>query len=238
MKKKLWDIRRYLVELKIGIFFIAALLLFYTALMSIKDITYFRGTYVIGVKFNFAEGLRPSSPVRFAGVRVGEVKDVEIKQEPSGKRKVYVYAKVQNNIKIPRNSQFFVNSLSIFGEKYLEIIPPASSQETYLKKGDIVEGISPVPLFHIFVKFDETLKEVRDFIREGDIKTSFEKTIANIEKISLDLKDIVSSMKDKKGTIGKLLYDDAIYTTAEELLLDLKNHPWKLLYKPKEKMPR
>jgi phospholipid/cholesterol/gamma-HCH transport system substrate-binding protein len=229
MSKAFWSIKRYLVEIKIGSFFLAALVLLFITLISIRELTFFKGTYVLTVKFNFAEGLRPSSPVRFCGVDVGEV----IREE-NNRPIVYVHVKIQNGIRIPRNSYFFINSLSLFGEKYLEITPPQEITG-YLSFNETIEGLSPIPLFNVFVTFNKTMKEISDFVREGEIKTSLENSMNNIESITLKLDSIMTNMKNKEGTIGRLLYDDSLYKRVEEFIEDLKNNPWKLLHKPKSK---
>lgn len=233
MAINLWDRKKSFAYIKLGSFFLVAFGLFFITLLSMREVNIFKGSYIITVKFDFSEGLRPSSPIRFCGVDVGEVKQVAIKEE-ANRSKVYVYAKVDKSVKIPKNSYFFINSLSLFGEKYLEIDPP-DEVTAYINAGDVIEGISPVPLFGLFATFNKTMKEIEQFIREGKIKTSFENILFNIEDISLDIKGLVRDIRDKQGTIGRLLYDDSLYQTTEELLTDLKEHPWKLLHKPKEK---
>jgi len=230
------DRKRRLIYVKLGGFFLIGLIVFFITLLSIRDVPGFRGTYPLIVEFEFAEGLRPSSPVRFCGVDVGEVRKVTVEKK-NGRSVVHVHTKVQKRIKIPKDSYFFINSLSLFGEKYLEIIPPATVT-AYVKKGEVVEGISPIPLFDVFVGLTETMEEVRAFIKEGKIKESLQNTIVNLEDITLSLKGLLQDMKEKKGTIGKLFYDDSLYTLTEEFIADIKKHPWKLLYKPKEERRR
>jgi len=229
----LWDRKKSFAHIKLGAFFLVAFGIFFLTLLSMREVNVFKGSYVIIVKFDFAEGLRSSSPVRFCGVDVGEVKKVLIKEE-EGKSKVYVLVKVEKGVKIPKNSYFFINSLSLFGEKYLEI-DPSEEAASYINEGDIIEGISPIPLSGLFATFNKTMTEIAEFVKEGKIKTSFENILGNIEDISLDIKGLVKDMKNKQGTIGRLFYDDSLYQTTEEFLADLKEHPWKLLYKPKKK---
>ena len=232
MAINLWDKKKSFAYVKLGSFFLVAFGLFFITLLSMREVNIFKGSYVIVIKFDYSEGLRPSSPIRFCGVDVGEVKKVAIKEE-ANKPKVYVQAKIEKGVKIPKNSHFFINSLSLFGEKYLEINPPEEAT-AYINEGDVIEGISPIPLFGLFATFDQTMKEIEQFVKEGKIKTSFENILLNIEDISLDIKGLVKDMKNKQGTIGRLLYDDSLYQTTEEFLGDLKEHPWKLLHKPKE----
>jgi len=234
MVNNLWDKNKSIRYIKIGSFFLIAFILFFITLISIRkfSIGILKGSYTIVVKFNFVEGLRSASPVRFCGVDVGEIKKVIVKEEFS-KPKVYVYTSIQSGVKIPQDSQFFINSLSLFGEKYLEITPPLVIL-SYVAGNETVEGVSPVPLFQIFANFNQTVNEISTLVKDGPIKTSLENTISNIEGISLDLRNIVSDLRDKRGTIGRLLYDETLYNTTEEFIRDLKAHPWKLLHKPKE----
>jgi hypothetical protein len=233
MPKKLWNIRRYLVEIKIGTFFIVALFLLFIALVSMREVKFLKGTYLLKVKFDFAEGLRASSPVRFCGVDVGEIKDIAVIEE-NGRPRVMLYAKVQKGVHIPKGSLFFINSLSLFGEKYLEITPPEEKKDGYIGEGEVVEGISPIPLFNVFASFHKTMREISEFVKEGKIKTSIENTVVNLEEITLEVKELIKDIKNKEGTVGRLIYDDSLYEKTEEFIEDIKLHPWKLLHKPKE----
>lgn len=232
MGNNLSSIKKYFVEMRVGAFFIGAMILLLITLLSIRETTFWKGTRLLKVKFNFAEGLRPSSPVRFCGVDVGEVKYVEVKQDDDLQPYVFVYVKVSTDTRIPKNSYFFINSLSLFGEKYLEIVPPAKP-EGFLTGGEVVEGISPTPLFNVITNFNKTMQEVNEFVKDGKLKESFANTITNVEKISSDVRELVEDVKNKKGTLGKFFYDDSLYTKTEEFIDDLKQNPWKLLYKPK-----
>jgi len=226
--------KRYREELRIGLFAIAALLILFYTLMSLKEIQLFKFSYRVTVKFLFAEGLRPSSPVRFCGVDVGEVKDIYIKDE-NDRPTVFVTAKIDSAAKIPRGSYFFINSLSLFGEKYLEISPGPVKTGEYIKNNDVVEGLSPKPLFALTTNFDKTMQELSEFVKDGKLKDSLGNTLYSLEKAVGDIEDITGQVNSKQGTIGKLFYDDSLYKSLDELLADLKAHPWKLLYKPDDK---
>lgn len=233
MANNFTNIKKYFAEMKVGAFFIGAIFLLLLTLISMRSFNFLKQKNDYKIKFNFSEGLRSSSPVRFCGVDVGEVRDVEVKQEDDLQPFVYVNIRVDNDVHIPKNSYFFINSLSLFGEKYLEIVPPAKP-EGYLAGGEIVEGISPTPLFNVLTNFNKTMEEVNAFVKDGRIRDSLQNTIANIEKISADVRCLMEDVKNKKGTLGRLFYDDSLYTKTEELIDELKENPWKLLHKTKD----
>ncbi|MCK4852449.1 MAG: hypothetical protein KAS86_04965, partial [Candidatus Omnitrophica bacterium] len=54
-----------------------------------------------------------------------------------------------------------------------------------------------------------------------------------------DLEVILGRLRDGQGTIGKLLVEEKIYDDMEDLVSDIKAHPWKLLNRPRrEREPR
>ncbi|MCQ9204801.1 MAG: MlaD family protein [Omnitrophica bacterium] len=232
MPRNLWDRKRNLLYIKVGSFFLVAFFLFFITLLSIREVNLFKGTYPLTVTFEFVEGLRRSSPVRFCGVDVGEVETVTV-DEKGGRPLVFVRTKIQEGVMIPEGAYFFVNSLSLFGEKYLEIAPPPLITG-YIAEGEEIEGISPVPLFNVVVNFTKTMDEVKSFLQEGKIKTTVENTLLNLEEASVSIKELFAGMKNKEGTIGRLLHDDSLYKVTEEFITDLKAHPWKLLHKPRQ----
>ncbi len=239
MRSKMREIRHNLILIKLGIFVIGAVFLLSLVIFSIRKISVFEGSYLLKVKFDFVEGIKPASPVRFCGVNVGEVKKLEVREEKGERPVVYVYASIQNGVNIPRGSRFFINSLTLFGEKYLEISPPDDgSKGGYYNANEVIEGITPPPLFDVLSSVNRTMSRIDNFINNEEFKSSLEDALANIKDATYQVKELVSDIRNRNGTVGRLLYDDSLYQTAEEFLADLKAHPWKLLYKPKDKRIR
>ena len=51
--------------------------------------------------------------------------------------------------------------------------------------------------------------------------------------IANNINDILEKVKNKEGSLGKLIYDDTIYKELEALTVDIRQHPWKLFIKTK-----
>jgi len=221
------------LEIKVGIFFLGALIILFIGVVSVRGLSLFKTSYIVKVQFDFAEGLTTASPVRFCGVDVGEVKKVEVRERGDRKPVVHVWAKVQNDVQIPRDSKFIINSLSLFGEKYLEILPPAAING-YLRKDEIVKGISGIPIANIFFSFNKAMKDLDSLVKEGKIKDSVDDILSNMREASGGLKTVIEDVQSGEGTVGKLLYDDSLYERLEKLIIDIQRHPWKLLHKEKK----
>ena len=226
-------------EFKLGLFILGAIVILLLGIFSIQDFKVFNPGYTIKVIFSFGDGIKPAAPVRVAGVEVGEVKKVSLVEE-RGKTKIVVYAWIRKDVRIPYGSDAFVNNLGILGEKYLEIIPKEGSAQ-YLKKGDIIFGQDSVPLYKLgrfvrasLVRFYKLLGSLEKLVKEEDIISTFKKFVGSLEGISSNLEGFFKDLREKRGTVGRLIYEDSLYRDIEEFVKDLKAHPWKLLHKPKK----
>ena len=72
----------------------------------------------------------------------------------------------------------------------------------------------------------KTMEGINNGVLTEDNKKSFSQILAGV-------RDIVMEIQQGKGTLGMFLYDPKIYKNLEELSSDLKDNPWKLLYRPK-----
>ncbi len=200
------------LELKVGIFVFMGVALFVVFILSMKDFKNMTAGYELNFMFNFADGVKIGAPVRFAGVDVGEIKEIKFTKvtADSPKPKVLITGSVKNNIQVTADSTVWVNTLGLLGEKYIEIMPGKDFSNVLAEK-QILVGVDPIPT-----------QELSTLIRN----------------IARNLDTGLSRVMNKEGTIGKLLYDDKIYTELDAMITDLRKHPWKLFFKGKEKPER
>ena len=194
------------MELKVGIFVFIAIIILITAILSIGGFKTWTSRYKVNLVFNFVSGVKYGAPVRFAGVDIGEVKEINMAFNPQEqKTNIKVVCWIKNKVKIPVDSTVWVDTLGLLGEKYIEILPGKDYSKCLLPDGELT-GVDPLPM-HII------LKSAEDAIK--------------------NLNDSIVKIKNKEGTVGMLLYDDKIYKELDALVTDLRKHPWKLFYKTK-----
>lgn len=92
------------------------------------------GGYELNAKFNQADGIRPGTDVRLAGVKVGTVTSIAI--DPKIYRAVVSFT-VQNELQIPDDSTLQVTSDGLLGGSYLSLRVGGSFD--YLSPGGTVE---------------------------------------------------------------------------------------------------
>jgi len=196
------------LELKVGIFVFIGLLVLVIFILSIGGMKTWSSGYRINLNFNFINGVKIGAPVRFAGVDVGEVKKIKLEFVPRENRSnVRLEVWVKDVIKIPADSSVWVNTLGLLGEKYIEIMP-GKDYANFVKNNGSMVGVDPLPIHAIFNR---------------------------AESIMHNLDDGIAQIRNKEGTLGKLIYDDTIYKELEALVTDVRKNPWKLLIKTKEK---
>ena len=222
------------LELKVGSFVLMAFLVLSFFVASVSDMSFVQKGTAYQVVFNFANGLREAAPVRLAGVEAGLVKKMEVFIDEKDTRKTKVRAKIwlKEGVLLPADSVMTINQLGLLGEKYIEILPGQSVEN--LKPGSEVTGKDPIALEKITEQVSvitQKLEVTIDGINNGILN---EKNRKAFEVILEGLSAVAVNLKEGRGTVGRLFTDDAIFKNIEELTADLKNNPWKLLYRPKK----
>jgi len=196
------------LELKVGIFVFIGLVILVVFVSLIGNFQTWTSGYHLNFIFNFVNGVKLGAPVRFAGVDVGEVQQIRfILTPPDKKPKVEIYCWLNNDVKVPIDSTVWVNTLGLLGEKYIEIMPGQDYKKLLTENQNLV-GEDPIPMHEVAVL---------------------------ARRIAGDIDENLVRIKNKEGTVGKLLYDDTIYKELEALVIDIRKHPWKLFIKTKEK---
>ena len=196
------------LEMKVGIFVFLGLIILAAFILSIGGFKTWTSRYKVNFTFGFVNGVKQGAPVRFAGVDVGEVKEIKFFYDPKeSMTKVRLTCWIRKDARIPLDSKIWVNTLGLLGEKYVEIMP-GQDYNKLLAENQNLAGEDPLAM-------NDIMKSAKNIVDSLDIG--------------------VAKILNKEGTIGKLLYDDKIYNELDALVTDVRNNPWKLLIKTKEK---
>ena len=89
--------------------------------------------YPLYAKFAWGQNLKPGQSVLLAGVQVGAVADVKLRDDGY----LDVYLRVNDDVKVPRNSKASVKPVGIFGDAAIALTPTGPSR-TVFSPGDTV----------------------------------------------------------------------------------------------------
>lgn len=196
-------------EFKIGFVIIAAILiaLFFWGKTTAST---HKKTYKLKTYFSHADGIKANSIVTLSGVEVGRVESTKFIYKPE-ETKIEVILLVDQEARVRDDSIAYIDSTGFIGDKYIGITP--GNSRTFLKQDSIVISEDPVEMRKMMKRADEISK--------------------NLDEITAEVKTIVSANQEKIDVIVTNI--ESTTENVKELTADLKAHPWKLLFKGKEK---
>jgi len=245
-------------ETKVGIMMVVVLVLIVVLVFGVGGMDLFAGGKEIKVMFDSTSGVAAGSAVELAGVSCGTVKDIsfmDIVEDGKPKTLVVATLKVKDTTQIHADSQIYISSSGMLGEKYVNIttgtpgsaLAPANmvfrgtdlSDISILitKVNQLAEGLQ-LSLKGINEILDpETIKDVKGTMASLNVFTaSLEKSSGDLTASLASLRSISSSVDKGEGTLGKLIkhseiYDDLRLTIADlqSLIKDIKEHPGKYI---------
>ena len=191
-------------EVKVGLFIIGALgVLFYlTFSIGGKGMFGTRAQQSFYIRFTSIIGVTEKSEVRMAGVKIGEVKKIEL---DNFRAKVTV--DLMQAFNIPDDSVAKVQGKGLLGEKFLEIVPGTSS--TFVANGgELLQSVSPANLEDIVAKLGGALDDIKsvteslkDSLGSSEGKQGLKSIINNLASLSEDLRSVVGGNKERLNSI-------------------------------------
>ena len=197
-------------ELKVGIFIFIGIVILSVIVFSIGNFYSVKRGYVLNMLFKFANGISVGAPVRYAGVEVGEVQDIEVyfdEQENSPMIRLRVW--VAQNTWVNDDASATINTLGLLGEKYLEIVP-GTREARLLQKGDTLRGKDPISTEELtrgtretLAKVDKMIESINKVVGDEEFRTSLKNTLVNLETLSYELSEVMTVVRKGEGTVGK-----------------------------------
>jgi phospholipid/cholesterol/gamma-HCH transport system substrate-binding protein len=182
----------------LGFLFFVALLLLGFGTLLIGNIKVFKKANTIEIHFDEVQALKAGDDVRVEGVTYGKVKKVEL-DERGG---VKVVADLDGPIDVYEGYEVRINSSNIIGGTFVAI----RRGNVKGRKLDVSQGL-------VGRATASALEEVGEMVKDN--REDFRELIANLKKFS-------DSLKDPKGTMGKVLHDSTLHDETLKLLQEAR----------------
>lgn len=198
MNTRRLKLRDYYLEFLVGTFFCIAvgILSYFTIILGQSSFS--NDSYQVNVIFEDIASLEKGSNVLLRGMVVGSVSALRMKNEG-----VVATLNIDNQIVLLSGSTIKVESSSVLGGTAVFItqgpIGASTISKTELLKGSATHNI---------------LNEAASILADLKAQGLFEK----ITKVANDVESITASIKSGKGTLGKLIKEDSLYTELKSLV--------------------
>jgi phospholipid/cholesterol/gamma-HCH transport system substrate-binding protein len=200
-------------ELRVGLLVLGSIaILIFLILNASGDINPFATKLHLKARFADANGLREGSEVRLAGVRVGKVDQItllapsDLPSAPRVEALMVIDSTIDGrpaNERIRTDSTAQQGSPSLLGNEMLINITPGTAVGQPVKDYDILPSSSS--------------NTVNDFATSGTDLAQ------RLSKLSDEINTIVRDVKDGKGTVGRLFYDEALYNNLNATIRETED---------------
>lgn len=185
---------------KLGMFVILGLTLFILAIYFIgNNKNLFGATFHLQAHFKNVSGLKVGNNVRFSGINVGTVKEIEFISDSAVVVDLIIKDDVQKYIKTDAIAS--IGSDGLMGDKVMTISPGTSSNET-VKNNAIIASAKAVEL--------------------EDLMKGLRKSVDNAQIITLQLSEFSLKINKGKGALNKVLTDEEFAISIEKTLQNFK----------------
>lgn len=204
-------------EARTGILVLVSLVALGALVLKVGNFGFFKKGYTLRSRFHYTAGVKKHAPVRLSGVDVGEVKDIVLSY--GEETLIEAVLRIDEGVKIRKDSKVYVTTLGLMGEKYIEIKAGTSAAQ-YAEEGDVIPGQDPVRLEELMEMATKVAEDVGQMAKD----------------ISRVANTVDATVTENRPKLGKI-FDNLEYTSQNfrDFSEDLKWHPWKVLAKGKEK---
>jgi phospholipid/cholesterol/gamma-HCH transport system substrate-binding protein len=206
------------LETKLGIFVVLVVLAAWAIIETLGSGDFFHHGYPVSAQFDTVQDLKVGDRVKMAGVEIGHVTDIEL-----ASNKVSVVMKLREGAVVKTDSKATVKFTGLMGQNFLAIGfgSEAAPQAT---AGTILESTEQPDLSAIMAKLDAAAGGIQNITKTfsgdkldnilGPLTDFVKQNSAPITATISNMKNISSQIAAGQGAVGKMIYDDALYTSA------------------------
>jgi phospholipid/cholesterol/gamma-HCH transport system substrate-binding protein len=188
-------------EVKAGFFIFVSmvgLIVMIFMLGNIQD--YFKPRRMLRIVFNFTGGMEVGAPVRYAGLDIGSVRDIELLGDDKVQDRVAVVAEINPKITIKKNSVAMIKTSGLMGGLYIDVRPGTQSSPP-LGKGEELIGQDSFEIAKIGDMATEVIMEIRRFTKLT-------------EEIVVDAKSTFKHVRNSLHNVDRILAENRTYVRS------------------------
>lgn len=219
-------------EAIVGMFVILGFIMLTLIVFFISGAFLFRSGYTLDVMYEYVNILDKGAPVRMAGVRVGEVSQVDlIHDEKAGKTRVRIKLFIAKEVEIRENYSFSIRGTHILSEPHIEITPVPGNAPV-ISPNALIEGVNPVPVEDLIERINTIGGDIDGILssfRESGGEANLNESLRGLKESTDSINRVLKKINEGEGTVGRLLSSDELYQDMRAFMAEIKAKPWRLL---------
>jgi phospholipid/cholesterol/gamma-HCH transport system substrate-binding protein len=227
----------------VGAFVIGGLLLFAAGLFMIGDRRLlFTDTFRVYAEFRQVAALDIGAKVRVAGIGAGEVEEIRVPLGPSGRFRVQMRVRSDLRPLIRTDSIALIQNDGLVGNKFVQI-QAGTDAAAAVAEGGTIQSREPFDIGDLMLAMSDTLATVNAMLVQvkggvdealgavtgtaidaqtlmNDVGGDVRGILKSTGQVSADLQTIIGNVRAGRGSFGKLLNDEALYTSVKSMSED------------------
>jgi len=213
------------LETRLGIFFALALVVAVVVLEMIGAADFFRGGYKISGSFKNVQDLKKGELVKMAGVEIGRVEGIELE----GNR-AKVTMKIQAKYEIKTDARAVIKFAGLMGQNFVAI-EGGTATAPRIQSGSIQTEEQP-DLSVLMTKLEGVAGGIENLTKSfstdnlgtllGPLTDFVKQNTGPLTAVIGNMKVVSDKVVAGKGTVGKLIGDDAFYNAAYSTVTNLQ----------------
>jgi phospholipid/cholesterol/gamma-HCH transport system substrate-binding protein len=225
----------------VGAFVLGGILLFAVGLFLIGDRRMmFADTFEVYAEFAEIAALDNGAKVRVAGMDAGEVENIRVPVGPGGRFRVRMRVREDLHPLIRLDSVATIQNDGLVGNKFVQV-ESGTEQAAQVPDRGTIQSREPFDIADLMQKMSDTIDTVNtmlvDVKREldgalaavgdvagdaqalmNDMGQDVRVILASTRRVTGDLTAIVEGVRQGRGSIGKLVNDDALYAGIKNMV--------------------
>jgi phospholipid/cholesterol/gamma-HCH transport system substrate-binding protein len=189
-------------KVKIGLFTFVGLAVFVLAIFLLgNQKSLFNSTFDVYGTFKNVNGLQVGNNVRFAGINVGVINNIQIVTDSA----VRVDLTINNNVKkfVKKDAKMAIGSDGLMGDKLVVITPGGATSQQEVGNGEQLMAVNPIDVDKIITKLTGIANNAGNLIQ--------------------NLSEITGKVNSGKGSLGRLLNNDKMANDLDATVRQAKS---------------
>jgi len=213
------------LETRLGIFFALAVVVAVIIMEVIGGFEFFKGGKHVSARFNTVQELRKGDAVKMAGVEIGKVEEIRLDGD-----KVRVTMKLSDSDNVKTDSKAIIKFAGLMAQNFVSL-SFGSPSAPKVENGTLLESVEQPDLSALMLKLESVASGVENMTRSlsgdsiqnvlGPLTDFLRASTPSLTAVLANMKIISSQIVEGKGTVGKLISDDSLYTSTMAAISNL-----------------